>query len=114
MTATTPPKFNYNVSVNADGSFTITPLGDAPESPISVTVPNTTITYTLSDDTGSNVAFEAPLISNDPNDNLAWQITNSGRSIVITDNDLSAEDSICVKLVLKLISPDPQIQNKPV
>ncbi|KXJ59553.1 MAG: hypothetical protein AXW14_15285 [Alteromonas sp. Nap_26] len=111
---TTPPNYNYSVTVNAEGMFTITPEADAPESPIKVTVPNTTITYTLTPDTAEAMVFLAPEITNDPDKDLTWEIVDAGRTIVITDSDADEEDSICVKLVTGFVSPDPQIQNKPV
>ncbi|WP_338518105.1 DP-EP family protein [Alteromonas gracilis] len=110
---TTPPNYNYSVTVSAEGAFTITPEGNAPESPIKVTVPNTTITYTLTPDTAAAMVFLAPEISNDPEGDLTWEIVDSGRSIVITDSDADDEDCICVKLVAGFVSPDPEIQNKP-
>lgn len=113
MTAATPPNYSYNVTVDAMGSFTITPEGDAPESPITVTIPNTTITYKLTSETTSNMVFRAPEVTNDPNDNLTWEISTDGRKIIITDSDANAEDSICVKLVAGFVSPDPQVKNEP-
>lgn len=111
---TTPPNYNYSVTVDAEGTFTITPEAGAPESPITVTVPNTTITYTLTSNTAAAMVFLAPEITNDPEENLTWEITDAGRSIVITDSDADKEDSIWVKLVTGFISPDPEVQNKPV
>ena len=111
---TTPPNYKYSVSVSAEGVFTITPLDGAPESPIKVTVPNTTITYTLTPDTTAAMIFLAPEITNDPKGDLTWEIMDGGRSIVITDSDADDEDSICVKLVTGFISPDPQVKNEPV
>ena len=110
---TTPPNYNYSVTVNAEGAFTITPLDDAPASPIKVTVPNTTITYTLTPDTAAAMVFLAPEVSNDPEGDLTWEIVDAGRSIVITDSDADDEDCICVKLVTGFISPDPEVQNRP-
>lgn len=112
MTAT-PPNYKYDVTVDSKGVFTITPIDGAPESPITVTERNTTITYTLTDNTESNMVFVSPQISDDPNDNLTWQFENAGRTIVITDSDASSEDQICVKLVTGFVSPDPQVKNKP-
>lgn len=110
---TTPPNYNYDVTVDANGAFAITPIDGAPDSPITVSVPNTTITYTLTDNTASNMVFVSPEISDDPNGDLTWQVTNNGKSIVITDSDASKEDHICVKLVAAFVSPDPQIKNDP-
>ncbi len=111
---TTPPNYSYSVSVDTEGAFIITPEAGAPESPITVTVPNTTITYTLTPDTAAAMVFLAPEVSNDPDKDLTWEITDAGRSIVITDSDADEEDSICVKLVTGFISPDPQVKNEPV
>lgn len=111
---TTPPSYNYSVSVDAEGNFTIIPEDGSPASPITVTVPNTTITYTLTSDTAAAMVFLSPEITNDPEENLTWEITDAGRSIVITDSDADKEDSICVKLVTGFISPDPQVKNEPV
>ena len=107
---TTPPNYDYSVSVDAEGVFTIIPEGGAPESPITVTVQNTTITYTLTSDTPAAMVFLAPQITNDPEGDLTWEIKDSGRCIVITDSDAA----ICVKLVTGFISPDPQVKNEPV
>jgi hypothetical protein len=110
---TTPPNYSYSVTVDAQGTFTITPEAGAPESPITVTVPNTTITYNLTPNTVAAMVFLAPEITNDPEGNLTWEIMDAGRSIVITDSDADEEDCICVKLVTGFVSPDPEIQNRP-
>jgi hypothetical protein len=110
---TTPPNYSYSVTVDAQGTFTITPIDGAPESPITVKVPNTTITYTLTSDTAAAMVFLAPEITNDPKEDLTWEIMDAGRSIVITDSNADEEDCICVKLVTGFISPDPEIQNRP-
>ena len=111
---TTPPNYDYSVSVDAEGVFTIVAEDGAPESPITVTVPNTTITYTLTSDTPVAMVFLAPEITNDPEGDLTWEIKDSGRRIVITDSDADEEDAICVKLVTGFISPDPRVKNEPV
>ena len=108
----TAPNYSYSVTVDSAGVFTIAPEGDAPESPITVTIPNTTITYTLTPETASSMVFFDPEVTNDPNNNLTWEISTDGRTIVITDSDANAENKICVKLVAGFISPDPQIKNR--
>lgn len=115
MTTPTPPNYCYDVTVNSSGEFTISPLGSAPASPITVTVPNTTITYTLTSTTNSNMVFRNPEVAHDSHNNISWEFSDNKRAITITDSDANqtpTDQNICVKLVAGFVSPDPQLKNE--
>lgn len=122
-TSSDAPQFSFTVSVTiTDGqaTFVIYDESGAPtEEPIEVTENNTKIIYTLVDN-NDGLIFVAPDISDDPNHDLSYELSNNDQVITITDTDADNEN-ICLKLVVAIssdpsvtyTSPDPQIKNRP-
>ena len=112
------PIYSFTVSVNTStGTYTILDSeGRVSENPITVTVPGTQISYTLTQDS-DELVFTAPEITGDTGNDLTWNIPTDGKNITITDTDANNE-LICLRLVTemngqKFVSPDPQIKNDP-
>lgn len=113
------PIFEFNVSVinqTTKPVYVITTKDGSPSSgSVSVTAPNTTIVYTLNQDS-AHLQFVGPEISNDVGDNISFSITNDGNSLILVDSDATIEN-ICIKLVTApkgqvYTSADPEVINK--
>jgi hypothetical protein len=118
MTDNTPPIFTFEVSVDisvSPATYSYTESGEPSNGSVSVTVPNTKIVYQL---VTEGLTFTDPLITDDPDGDLTYEISNGNRTLTITDSDADKE-AICLKLVVQdsagttYTSPDPSIDNKP-
>ncbi|MBU3021162.1 DP-EP family protein [Aestuariibacter sp. A3R04] len=118
MTTSTSIPFTVSVDTTTNpATYTIfDSQGKIVTKPTKVTSPNTVITYTLNSDS-SDLSFIAPIVNGDPAHNLQVSIAKNGQTLTIIDSDGDAE-TICVQLVTvrtaaKMVSPDPQIKNRP-
>jgi hypothetical protein len=119
MTNNTPPTITFNVSVDTGTplpTFSYTQNGASSDGIPIVTVAGTSIVYNL---TTAGLTFLAPLISDDPNNNIpTTNITVEPTVLTLIDTDTDIEE-ICLRLVVRdnadtrLVSPDPRIDNRP-
>ncbi len=114
------PDIRFTVSVDVSKSqpaYTIyDDKGVITTKAVSITVPGTTITYTLRPDS-NQLQFIAPKIGGDPNHDITSTISADGQTLTLTDTDGDQED-ICVRLVTVpseavYVSLDPQVKNIP-
>lgn len=122
-TSSDAPQFSFTVSVtitNGQATFVIyDQSGEPTEGPVEVTVHNTQIVYTLVNN-NDGLIFVAPEITDDPNNDLSYALSDGDQVLTITDTDADNEN-ICLKLVVAkssdpsvtFTSPDPQIKNIP-
>lgn len=113
------PIYEFNVSVIEEGTspkYIITDVNGVPSSGgVTVTQPNTTIMYTLNEDS-NHLQFVGPDVSNDLGSNITFSISNNGKTIIFVDSDYTVEN-ICIKLVtaprgMVYTSQDPEVINK--
>ncbi len=113
------PVYEFNVSVENEKSsptYVITTKDGKPSSgSVSVNEPNTTIIYTLNEDS-AHLQFVGPNISGDVGNNISFSIANNGSSLILVDSDATI-GNICIKLVtaprgMVYTSSDPEVINK--
>ncbi|WJG10112.1 DP-EP family protein [Aliiglaciecola sp. LCG003] len=115
------PQFNFGVSVDiSTNTWVIYDENDTPTTkPVTVTVDNTQIIYTLRPNTESLI-FVDPSIKHGPTNDLSYGISPNNQVLTVVDSDADSGD-IDLYLVVATssdptkhyTSPDPQIKNRP-